>query len=208
MIKKKETFLNPLKGPDQSNLELEVEEEANSLNKSQNPLQHRYKRTNTLMMILIITITMRITEVNPEAVDLIEAKILVDFSEVKIHVVNLNAVKTHTKANIRVLAIKVIITKAIMVYIITHIEIFNKVIIMANLEAEAMVMGEVIAMDAVTVGPIIEAITTTNTISIMVMMMSTRQTNMVHHVHYAVAITTPPNIVLRENMILMASWRK
>ena len=133
---------------------------------------------------------MRIIEVNPEAIDLTEAKILVNFSEVKICVVEVNAVKTHTKVNIRVLAIKVIITKAIMVYIITHIEIFNKVIIMANLEGEAMVMAKVITVDIAAVGPIIEAITTTNTISIMVMMMSTRQINMAHHVHYAVAITT------------------
>ena len=151
---------------------------------------------------------MRIIEVNPEAIDLTEAKILVDFSEVKIHVVEVSTVKTCTKANIRVIAFKVIITKAIVVYIITHIEIFNKVIIMANLEAEAVVMAEVITMDVATVGPVIEAITTINTISIMVMMMSTRQINMVHHVHYVVAITTPPNIVLRENMILMISWRK
>ena len=151
---------------------------------------------------------MRIIEVNPEAVDLLEAKILDNFSEVKILMVEVNAVKTHTKANIRITATKVIITKAIMIYIITHIEIINKVIIMANLEAEAMVMAEVITMDVVTVGLIIEAITTTNTISIMVMIMSTRQINMAHHVHYAVAIITPPNIVLRENMILMTSWRK
>ena len=79
---------------------------------------------------------------------------------------------------------------------------------MANLEAEAMVMAEVITTDAVTVGLIIEAMTTTSTISIMVMMMSTRQINMTHHVCYAVAIITPPNIVLRENMISMTSWRK
>ena len=39
-----------LKGPDQSNLKLEAEVKANSLNKTQNPLQHRYKRTNTLLM--------------------------------------------------------------------------------------------------------------------------------------------------------------
>ena len=151
---------------------------------------------------------MKIIEVNPESIDPIEAKILVDFSEVKIFVVEVNAVKTHTKANIRTTAIKVIITKAIMVKIKTHIEIINKVIIMANLEAEAMVMVEVISMDIATVGLIIQTITITNTISIMVMMMSTRQINMVHHVHYAVAIITPPNIVLRENMILMTSWRK
>ena len=74
---------------------------------------------------------------------------------------------------------------------------------MANSEAEAMVMAEVITANVVAVGPIIEAITTTNTISIMVMMMSTRLINMVHHVHYVVAITTPQNTVLRENMISM-----
>ena len=79
---------------------------------------------------------------------------------------------------------------------------------MANLEAEAMVMAEVITMATVTAGPIIEVITTINTISIMVMMTSTRQINMTHHVHYVVAIITSPNIVLRENMILMTSWKK
>ena len=205
MIKKKQTFPNLLKGLDQSNLKLEAEEKANSLNKSQNPPQYMYKRTNTLMMIPIITITMRLIEINLKAIDLTEAKILVNFSEVKIHVVEVNAVKTHTKANIRATATKVIITKAIMVYIITHVEIINKVIIMANLEAEAMVVAEVITMDIVMVGLIIEAIATTNTISIMVIMMSTKQINMAHHVHYAMAIITPPNIVLRENMILMTS---
>ena len=144
---------------------------------------------------------MRIIEVNPEAIDLTEAKILDDFSEVKIHMVEVNAVKIHTKANIRVTITKVIITKAIMVYITTHIEITNKVTIMANLEAGAVVMAEAITMDIVMVGLIIKAITTINTISIMVMMMSTRWINMAHHVHYAVAIIIPPNIVLRENMI-------
>ena len=150
---------------------------------------------------------MRIIEVNPEVVDLTEAKILVDFSEVKIHMVEVNPIKTHTKADIRVIAIKAIITKAIMVYTITHVGTFNKVIIMANLEAEAVVMTEVITVDTVKVGPIIKAITT-NTISIMVMMMSTIQINMAPHVHYAVAIITLPNIVLRENMMLMTSWKK
>ena len=189
MIKKKQIFHNLLKGPDQSNLKLEAEEKANSLNKSQNPLQYRSK-----MMILIISITMRIIEVNPEAVDLTEVKILDDFSEVNIHMVEVNAVKTHTKANIRITATRVVITNSIMVYIITHIEIINRVIIMANLEAEAVVMPEVITMDVVMVGLIIKAITITNTISIMVMMMSTRWINMAHHVHYVVAIITPPNI--------------
>ena len=132
---------------------------------------------------------MRTIEVNQEAVDPIEAKIQDDFSEVKILMVEVNTVKIHTKANIRVT-----ITKAIMVYIITHIEIINKVIIMANLEAKAVVMAEVITMDVVKVGLIIEAITIINTISIMVMMMSTRWINMVHHVHYVVAIITPQTL--------------
>ena len=151
---------------------------------------------------------MRIIKVNPEAIDFTEAKILDDFSEVKILVVEVNAVKTHTKTNIRITATKVMITKAIMVYIITHGESINKVIIMANSEAETVVVAEVITMDVVTVGLIIKAITTTNTINIMVMMMSTRWINMAHHVYYAVAIITPQNIVLRENMILMTLWRK
>ena len=119
-----------------------------------------------------------------------------------------NALKIHTKAIFRVTTTKVIITKAIMVYITTHVEIINKVTIMANLEAEAMVVVEVITVDVVTAGLIIKAIKTINTISVMVMMMSTRQINMAHQVHYAVAIITPPNIVFRENMILMTSWRK
>ena len=62
---------------------------------------------------------------------------------------------------------------------------------MANLEAEAMVMAEVITVDAVMVGPIIKVTTITNTISIMVINMSTKQINMVHHVHYVVVIITP-----------------
>ena len=79
---------------------------------------------------------------------------------------------------------------------------------MANLEAEAVVMAGVITIAVVMVGPIIEVMLTTNTISIMVMMMSTRQTNMVHHVHYVVVITTHLNIVLRENMISMILWKR
>ena len=160
------------------------------------------------MMIIIITTTKRIIEVNLEDVDLTEAKIQVEFLEVKICMVEVNAIKIHTKAKIKTIAIKVIITKVIEVYIITHAEISNRAIIMANLEAEAMVMAEVITVDAVTVGPIIEVTTTTNTISIMVIMMSTRQINMAHHVYYVVVITTPLNIVLRENMISMILWKR
>ena len=151
---------------------------------------------------------MGIIEVNLEDVDLTEAKIQVKFSEVKIHMVEVNAIKIHTKANIKTIAIKVIIAKVIKVYIITHTEISNRAIIMVNLEAEAMVMAKVITMDTVMVGPIIEVTTTINTISIMVMMMSTRQINMACHVHYVLVITTSLNIVLRENMISMILWKR
>ena len=151
---------------------------------------------------------MRIIEVNLEDIDLTEAKIQVNFSEVKIHVVEVNAIKIHTKANIKTTAIKIIITKVIEVKIKTHAQISNRVIFMVNLEAEAMVIAEVITMDVVMVGPIIEVTITTNTISIMVMMMSTRQINMSHHVHYVVVITAPLNIVLRENMISMILWKR
>ena len=151
---------------------------------------------------------MRIIEVNLEDIDLTEAKVQVNFSEVKICVVKVNAIKIHTKANIKTIAIKLIITKVIKVYIITHTEISNRAIIMANLETEAMVMAEVITMDIVVVGPIIKVMLTTNTISIMVMMMSTRHISMAHHVHYVVVITTPLNTVLRENMISMTLWKR
>ena len=145
---------------------------------------------------------MRITEVNPEAIDHIEANILDNFSEVKILVVEANVPKTHTKVNINVAMTKAITIKAIVVYTTTHVEAINRVIIMANLEAEAMVIVEVITMDEVMAGLIIKAKTTINTISIMVKMMTTSPINMAHHEHYVVAIIILPNIVLRENMIL------
>ena len=69
--------------------------------------------TNTIMRIItIITIT-RIIEVNPEGVDPIEDKIQVISSEAKIFVAEANEIKIHTKANIRMMAIKAIITRAI-----------------------------------------------------------------------------------------------
>ena len=117
------------------------------LQQSQTPLQYRYKRNNTLMKIPIITTTMRITEVNPEAIDPIEAKILDDFSEVKIIMVEANITKIHIKVNTKVTIIKAITTKAIMAYTTTHIEAIIRVIIMANLEAEAMVVVEEITVD-------------------------------------------------------------
>ena len=124
---------------------------------------------------------MRITEVNPEAVDPIEATLLDDFSEVKILTVEANITKIHIKVNTKVTIIKAITAKAVVVYTTTHVEAIIRVIFMANLEAEAMVMVEAINVDMAMTDLIIEVITTTNTMSIMVMMMTTSLTNMAHH---------------------------
>ena len=136
---------------------------------------------------------MKIIETNLEDIDLKEAKVQVDFSEVKICVAEVNKIRIHTKAYIKTMAIKVTITKVIKVYTITHAEIFSRVIIMANLEVESMTEAEAITMAMVTAGPI---------------MMSTKQISMVHHVHYAVAIITLLNIALRENMISTILWKR
>ena len=159
---------------------------------------------HTIMMILIIIIILRIIEVNLEDVDPTEVKIQVISSETTISVAEVNEIRTHTKANIKMTAIKAIITRAIKVFIITHAEIFNRVIIMAKPEAEAVAKAEAIIVAAVVAGSIIEVMPTNNTISIMaMMMMNTRQINMVHHVLYAVDTITPLNIVSRESMISM-----
>ena len=158
---------------------------------------------NTIMKILTVITAMKIIDVSLEDVDLTEAKIQVNFSEVKICVAEANATKTHTTANAKTMG-----TKAIEVHTTTHTEISNRIIIMANLEAEAVVVAEEITMAVVTAGLIIKVMLITNIISIMVMMMSTRQINMVHHVHYVVAITTLVNIVLRENTISMILWKR
>ena len=116
--------------------------------------------------------------------------------------------RTHTKANIKMMAIKTIITRVIEDFFIIHIEISLKAIAMDNLEAEAMAEAEAIIVAMVTVGLIIEAMLIINIISIMVMMVSTRQTNMVHHVLYVVATITLPNIVLKGSMTSMILWKR
>ena len=117
-------------------------------------------------------------------------------------------VRTHTKANIKMMAIKATITRVIKDFITIHIEISLKVIAMDNLEAEAVAEAEAINAVMVAVGPIIEAMLIINIISTMVMMMSTRQTNMVHRVLYVVAIITLPNIVLKGSMTSMILWKR
>ena len=151
---------------------------------------------------------MRIIEVNPEAVDAIEAKMQDVPLEAKISMAEVKEIRTHTKGNIKMMAIKAIITRVIEDFIITHVETFLKVIAMDNLEVEVMAKAEVIIAAVVTVGPIIEVMLIINIISITVMMMSTKWTNMAHLVLYAEAIITPPNIALRESMTLMTLWKR
>ena len=161
---------------------------------------HRYKMINTIVRILTIITIMRIIEVNPEAIDPIEAKIQVISSEAKIFVAEVKEIRTHIKANIKMMAIKAIITRVIEDFITTHVEISLRVIATAILEVEAVAEAEAIIAAVVMVGPIIKVMPTINTISFMVMMMSTRQNNMVHHVHYAAAMITLPNIASRKSM--------
>ena len=100
-------------------------------------------------MILTIIIILRIIEANLEDVDPTEVKVHVVSSEVKISMAEVNKMRTHTKANIKIMVIKAIITRAIKVFIITHTEIFNRVIIMAKPEAEAVAEAEAIIMATV-----------------------------------------------------------
>ena len=151
---------------------------------------------------------MRIIEVNPEVADPIEAKIQDVPLEAKISMAEVKEIRTHTKASIKMTAIKAIITRVIKDFIIIHVEISLKVIATVNLEAEAMAEAEAITTVMVTVGLIIEAMPIINIISIMVMMTSTRQINMVHHVLYAVAIITLPNIVLKGSMTSTILWKR
>ena len=150
------------------------------------------------MKILIIITIMRTIGANPDPV---EDRIQDVPLEVKIFMVEVKEIRIHTKANIKMMAIKATITRVIEDSIILHVETSLKVIVMVNQEAEAVAMAEVITEVVVTVGPIIEAMLITNIISIMLMMMSTRQINMVHHALYVVAIITLPNIALKESMI-------
>ena len=147
---------------------------------------------------------MRIIEVNLEDVDLTEEKIQVNFSEVKIYMVDQNPYQGQYQNN-SYQGNNYEDNRSL--YHNPHRN-FQQGNNYGQFRGRIIVVAEVITMDAVTVSPIIEVIITTNTISIMVMMMSTRQINMACHVHYAVVITTPLNIVLRENTISKILWKR
>ena len=101
---------------------------------------------------------MRIIEVNLEDADPIEVKIQVISLEAKIFMAEANEIRTHTKANIKMMAIKAIITRVIEDFIITHVETFLRVIATAILEAEDMAKADAIISAVVEVGLIIEVI--------------------------------------------------
>ena len=61
---------------------------------------------------------MRIIEVNLEAVDPIEAKMQDIPLEAKIYMAEVKEIRTHTKANTKMMAIKAIITRVIKDFII------------------------------------------------------------------------------------------
>ena len=61
-------------------------------------------------------------------------------------------IRTHIKANIKMTAIKAIITRVIKDFIITHVEISLRVLAMAILEVKAMAKAEAIIVAVVTVG--------------------------------------------------------
>ena len=83
-----------------------------------------------------------------------------------------------------------------------------KVMDPANLVAEAVAKAEVITMHAATTWVALEAIIIITTISTIAMIMTLPQSNMVHHALYVVDIIILLNIVSRENMISITSWKR
>ena len=160
-----------------------------------------------MKILTTITIT-RIIGASPEVTDPIEDNIQDAPLEVKIFVAEAKDIRTHTKVNTKTIVIKASITRVTEDSTIIHVKISLKVIVMVNQEAEAVAMVEVITAVVVMVGLIIKVTLITNIISIMLMMMSTRPINMAYHVPYAVAITTLPNLVLKESMISMILWKR
>ena len=206
--KDKTEIPQPFKEPVLNNPSLEVEVKVNNLNKNRKLHHNKHKMISTIMRILTTITIMRIIEVNPEDVDPIETKIQDIPLEAKISMAEVKETRTHIKANIKMMAIKAIITRVIKDFIIIHVEISLKVIAMDNLEVETMAEAETIIAAVVVVGLIIKAMLIINIISIMVMMMSTRQTNTVHHVLYVVATITLPNIALKGSMTSMILWKR
>ena len=69
-----------------------------------------------------ITTTMKITEVNLEAVDHMEVKLQDDFSEVKIPMAEANVIKILIRDNTKATIIKAVAIRVIAVNVVTHVE--------------------------------------------------------------------------------------
>ena len=83
------------------------------------------------------------------------------------------------------------------------------IITMAIVEAEVVeAMAETISDPLVMAEAIIKAIIIANTINITHMMKDYRSNNMAHHAHFVVVLIILLNIVLKENMTSIISWRK
>ena len=89
-----------------------------------------------------------------------------------------------------------------------HKKVTIKLMDTANLVAEAVAEAEVITVYAATAGETLEAIIIITTSSTIAMIMTLPQSIMVHHALYAVDIIVLLNIVSRENMISITSWKR
>ena len=129
MTRTKRRYRNLLKGLVLNNQSLEAEAKVSSLNKNQKIHHHKHKMINIIMRILAIITIMRIKGANPEVIDPIEDKIQDVPLEVKIFMAEVKEIRKHTKANIKMTVIKVIITRVIEDFIIIHVETSLKVIV-------------------------------------------------------------------------------
>ena len=143
---------------------------------------------------------MRIIEVTIEAVDPTGANTVVE-NHIEVLSRGQGDSKIIIEANTKATMDNLIPPVAAMIMII--------IIIMAIIEVEvAMAMVETIIDHAVMEEAITEATTIINTINITCMMMDPSLNNMVHHALFVVVSIILLNIVSRENMTSIISWRK
>ena len=99
-------------------------------------------------------------------------------------------------------------TKATTDNLIPHVEVMI-IITIAIINAEVVVaMVKTISDFGIMREAIIEAIIITNTINITHMMKDQRSNNVAHHAHFVVVLIILLNIVLKENVTSIISWRK
>ena len=171
---------------------VKVKQNNNNLNHLPLPLN----RKNSMKMEKT-TITMRIIEVIIEAVDPIGASIIVGG-----HTEGPNKEEGNNKITIEA---NFQVTVGNLILFVVAISIIT----MAIIKVEVAMAMVVIFIDHVDVAEAItEAITITNIINIIPMMMDLSLNNTVHHAPFVVVSIILLNIVLRENMTSTISWRK